>query len=71
MIGYEARLKRCGINRLEDSRVRGDLIQVYKSVNGLNEIKWKNDPVNVSTERVLTRSNRLGIQKKSFKSKKS
>ena len=40
-------------NRLEDRRVRGDLIQMYKSVNGLDEIKWENDPVNLSTERVL------------------
>ena len=44
-LGYERRLRRWGINRLEDRRVRGDLIQMYKSVNGLNEIKWENDPV--------------------------
>ena len=37
-LGYEARPKRWGINRLEDRRDRGDLIQMYKSVNGLVEI---------------------------------
>ena len=51
-LGYEARLKICGINRLENRRVRWDLIQMYKSANGLDEIKWENDPQNLSTERV-------------------
>ena len=36
-LGNEARLRRWGINGLEDRRVRGE-----------------NDPVNLSTERVLT-----------------
>ena len=35
---YETRLAKWGIIRLEDRRVRGDLIQMYKSVNGLGEI---------------------------------
>ena len=39
-IGYESRLKNYGIKRLEDRRVRGDLFQMYKSVNGLDKIKW-------------------------------
>ena len=43
---------------LEDRRVRENLIQMYKSVNGLNEIKWKNDSVKLSTERVSTRSHK-------------
>ena len=63
-IGYEARLKKWDIKRLEDSRVRGDLIQMYKSVNGLNEIKSENDPVNLSTDGVLTR-----VKRENFKSR--
>ena len=50
---YEARLIRWDINRLEDRRVRGDLIQMYKSVNGLDEIKWKNGPVNLTPVRIF------------------
>ena len=44
-LGYESRLSRWGINRLEDRQVRGDLIQMYKSANGLDEIRWEDDPV--------------------------
>ena len=32
-LGYEARLKICGIHRLEDRHVRGNSIQMYKQVN--------------------------------------
>ena len=32
-------------------------------------LKWENDPLNLSTERVLTRSHKLGIKKKAFKLK--
>ena len=34
---------------------------MVKSVNGLNEIKWENDPVNLSTDGVLTRTHMFGI----------
>ena len=48
---YETRLAKWGINRLEDRRVRGDLIEMYKSVNGLDEIIWERNPV-VNTPKV-------------------
>ena len=32
-------------NRLEDRRVREDLIEMYKSVNGLDEINWERNQV--------------------------
>ena len=32
---YEDRLRALGLTSLEDRRVRGDLIQMYKIVNGL------------------------------------
>ena len=38
-IRYETNLKRWGVNRLDDRSVREDLIEMYKSVNGLDEIK--------------------------------
>ena len=37
---------------------------MYKSVNELDEIKWENSPVNLSTEAVLTRNaHRFGIKR--------
>ena len=68
-IGYEERLKKWSISSLEDRHVRGDLIQMYKSVNGLDEIKWENDRVNLSTEGVLTRAHMFGIKRETFKSR--
>ena len=38
-LSFEKRIKRWGINRLEDSHVRTGMIKMYKSVNGLDEIK--------------------------------
>ena len=67
---YEARLTKWGINRLEDRRVRLDLIEMYKSVNGLDEINWERNPV-VNTPKVgfITRSNGVKIRRDTFKSK--
>ena len=49
---YEARLVKWVANRLE--HVRGDLIEMYKSVNELEELNWERDPVlNISKDRVL------------------
>ena len=50
--------------------MRGDLIEMYKSVNGLDEINWERNPViNTPTDRVLTRSNGVKIRRDTFKSK--
>ena len=38
---YEKKLVKWGIKRLEDRRVRGDLIEMYKTVNELDEINWE------------------------------
>ena len=35
---YEARLKRLNLTTLEIRRIRGDLIEVYKMLNGLEKI---------------------------------
>ena len=40
---------------------------MFKSVNGLDEIKWENDPVNLSTDGVLTRAHMFGIKRETFK----
>lgn len=37
---YEDWLKSLGLTTLEDTRLRGDLIEVYKMLNGLNNIDY-------------------------------
>ena len=40
---YRVRLKEMRLTTLETRRKRGDLIQLYKVVNGHDHIKWNND----------------------------
>ena len=42
--GYEYRLEKLRLTTLETRRKRGDLIQFYKIVYGLDHIKWKKGP---------------------------
>ena len=37
---YEARLDSWGLTKLEDRRIRGDLIQMYKNLNYLEEVSF-------------------------------
>ena len=39
-ISYEERLARTGLTTLEERRVRGDLIEVYKIVNGIDKLEF-------------------------------
>ena len=39
---YEERLKAFGLTNLEDRRIRGDLIQMYKLVNGTEKVNLVN-----------------------------
>ena len=41
---YEDRLKMWDLTNLEERRKRGDLIQMYKEVNGLEKINWHTGP---------------------------
>ena len=41
---YLERLKIKGLSTLEERRSRGDLIQMYKSLNGLEDINWYTGP---------------------------
>ena len=67
---YETRLAKLGINRLEDRRVKGDLIEIHKYVNELDEIIWERNPVfNTPKVGVLTISNGVKIRWETFKSK--
>ena len=69
-LGYQMRLKRWSINRFEDMRVRGDLTEMYKSVNGLDVINLeRNSVINTPKVGVLTTSNGVKIKKDTFKSR--
>ena len=41
---YEDRLKKLELTTLETRRIRGDLIQFYKIINGIDDVSWINDP---------------------------
>ena len=43
-LNYEDRLKLWGITTLEERRVRGDLIQMYKAVHACENINWFTGP---------------------------
>ena len=48
--------------------MRGDLIEMYISVNGLDEIIWERNPVvNTPKVGVLTRSNGVRIRRDTLK----
>ena len=67
-IRHEKTLAKWGNKRLEDMRVRWDLIEMYKYVNGLYDINWERNPmVNTQKARVLTRLNGIKIRRNTFK----
>ena len=39
---YEERLKRTGLMTLEDRRIRGDLIQAFRIIGGIDKVDYKN-----------------------------
>ena len=68
-------MKRMNITSLKDSRVRGDLIEMYKVIRCLNEIEWtKSSVLRTGIDLVGpaqgVRGNRLRLRKEAFKSSK-
>ena len=49
---YETRALNSRINKLEDRRVRIYLIEIYKSVNGQEEIYWERNPAINATQKI-------------------
>ena len=67
-LGYDDRLAAWGITRLVDRRVRGDLIGLYKEVNGVEVVDWVRGPVFKQEGRLgcETRSHGLSIRRDVF-----
>jgi len=40
-LSYEGRFKVTGLPTLEERRIRGDLIEIYKMLNGLDKVDYK------------------------------
>ena len=60
-LNYEDRLEITGLTSLEDRRNRGDLIEVFKMIKGLNKIDYRNYFTIVQSRR--TRGHRYKIEK--------
>ena len=61
-MSYEERLKRTGLTTLEERRKRGDLIETFKMVKGLNDVDYtKFFQISVHNK---TRGNSLKLEKK-------
>ena len=72
---YEERLTRIGLTNLEKRRKRGDLIQLYKILNGLDIVDQKCFPKSAPSLNILgpagaTRGNSMKLFRQTFKSKK-
>ena len=52
---YEVRLKALKLTTLEIRRKRGDLIEFYKILNGLDSVEWKNNARRIRMENNLRR----------------
>ena len=71
---YEERLVCLGLTSLEDRRIRGDLIQLFKFINGLEIVDRNCLPKPAPSQNVLgpasaTRGNSMRLVRQTFKSK--
>ena len=69
-LSYEERLEAWGLTTLAERRSRGDLIQMYKVMNGLENINWSTGPKRVppSQTRAAT-NNSLRLIRETFPSR--
>ena len=73
-LSYEERLRRMNLTTLNDRRIRGDLIEMYKVVNEQEQIEWVNFPklrsnLEITGPAMGVRGNSRRIRRESFKSK--
>ena len=48
-LSYEDRLKKLGLTTLEERRIRGDMIQYFKCINGFNIVNWSKPNLSVNS----------------------
>ena len=65
-MSYDHRLGQLGLTSLKDRRVRGDLIQMFKIMKGMEVVKWEKD-LNIKER---TRRHNLSYSKESFKDRR-
>ena len=63
-MSYSERLEILGFTTLEERRTRGDLIQMYKIVKGLDVVEWEEE----IEFRNIRRGHELSFNRESFKS---
>ena len=70
-LSYTDRLKELNLTTLEERRVRGDLIEMYKITTGLDKINWHKPPIFKKTQdsmfRQIPRSHDFTIEKQLVK----
>jgi len=77
---YEERLKRLGLQSLEDRRKRGDLLETYKTLNGKNDVdveRWfdfvrdrhSRDTRSHEANFLIAEKTRLDVRKNFFKNR--
>ena len=67
---YEERLQIWGLTTLEVRRQRGDLIQMYKALNWLEEFNWYTGPCfGPNTQTRSSTNNALKLERESFPSR--
>ncbi|CAF0783566.1 unnamed protein product [Brachionus calyciflorus] len=65
-LSYEERLAKLGLSSLETRRIRGDLIQFFKIINGYENVKFKNG-INFSISNYSNRRNKYKLTKENNK----
>ena len=73
-LNYTERLKSWGITSLDERRKRGDVIELYKTINGIEDIDWINPPtpkalIEIPGPASSVRGHSLRINRETFNSK--
>lgn len=67
---YEERLRAWGLTTLEERRTRGDLIQIYKALNGIENFNWFTGPqFSPRTQTRSSENNDFRLERESFPAK--
>jgi len=69
-LAYEERLKIWGITTLEERRKRGDLIQMYKVLHNIEDIRWHTGPIHTTATHLRAATNNpLRLHRQQFPSR--